>query len=72
MIDIKKLSAGMRVYDCKRDYSFFGKGEWSHWPVDIVEVNIEEGWVIARWNHNAPQKEYSRRGKFTWCKNHKG
>ena len=34
----------------------------------IKEINLEEGYVVASWDHNPPRKYYARKGKFGWFK----
>ena len=72
MIDIKKLTPGQKLWDIKRNTGIDAfRSKWSHWPVVIQEVNIEEGWVIASWNGNRPEKRRARNGKFPWFKEQK-
>ena len=72
MIDIKKLSAGQLVWDIKKNYNTWeGTIEYSHWPVNIIEVNLEEGFVIASWNNNKPEKIRANKNKFPWFKEEK-
>lgn len=72
MIDIKKLQTGQTVWEIKKSKRYSANcSEWSHWPVKIKEVNLEEGYVVASWNHNPPRKYYARKGKFGWFKEQK-
>lgn len=72
MIDIKKLSVGQTVYEIKRaKHSFVMGYKWSHWPVYIRDVNLDEGYVIASWNGNPETKFRAKNGKFDWFKEKK-
>lgn len=53
---IKKLKAGMTVYDVKkaRGITRFN-GKWQTWPVYIYTVNTEDNRVFASWNGNSPR-----------------
>jgi hypothetical protein len=50
-ISIKALKPGDVVYDAR-------------WEVRIVEVN--ESYVVARWNGNPAKNYYARAGKLPW------
>lgn len=62
---IEKLSPGMTVYSVGRHK--MGNTTISTvavWPVEIIEVDVEQGTVIASWNCNAARKFY----KPEWSK----
>lgn len=61
MAKIEKLKAGDIVYDVGR--TKMGNTTMSTvsvWHVFIREVNIDENYVVASWNGNAPKKFYWR------------
>lgn len=62
MASIKKIQPGQTLYDVKRNTGLAAfRSKWSVWPVLVVEVNLEEEWIIARWNTvNPPRKMYMR------------
>lgn len=56
---IEKMKAGMVVYDVHR-YKM-GNTTMSTvgiWHVYVKEVNCEQGYIVASWNGNAPEKIY--------------
>lgn len=58
MADITKIKPGQTLYDVKRNSglaSFLSK--FSVWPVVVEEVNIEEGYIVARWNSVNPARK---------------
>ena len=60
MASINKIKPGQTLYDVKRNTGLAAfRSKWSVWPVLVVEVNIEEEWIIARWNAvNQPRRMY--------------
>ena len=58
MANINKITPGQTLYDVKRNtgiQSFNGK--YSVWPVLVEEVNVEGGYIIARWNVVNPARK---------------
>lgn len=58
MADIKKIKPGQTLYDVKRNTGLAAfRSKYSVWPVLVEAVDIEGGFIIARWNVlNPPQK----------------
>jgi hypothetical protein len=55
MASIKRLTVGQVVYSTGRS----GRGcfkEMACWPVRIVSIDLDGGFVTASWNHNPPQR----------------
>lgn len=51
MASIKKIEPGQTLYDVKRNKGLDAfRNKYSVWPVLVEEVNIEEGYIIARWD----------------------
>ena len=60
MASINKIKPGQTLYSVKRatGHAAFTQ-KWDVWPVDVDEVNVEEGYIIARWNrYNKARKMY--------------
>jgi hypothetical protein len=49
MASINKLKPGQTIYDVRRSTGF-SIHKYDCWPVLVEEVNVEEGYIIARWN----------------------
>ena len=64
MAVISKIKPGQILYDVKRTSGFNAfRRKWDVWPVLVDDVNLEEGYIIARWNVvNPPEKMH----KFTF------
>lgn len=57
MAKIEKLVPGQILWDVKRNSGFKAMyNKYSSWPVQVVEVNVEGGYIIARWNWNEPKR----------------
>ena len=58
MASIHKLKPGQTIYDVRRSTGF-SRHKYDCWPVLVEEVNVEEGYIIARWNVvNPPSKMF--------------
>ena len=64
MVSILTVKAGDRLWDChKRRIGNTTIKKMSCWTVDVIEVNITangDGYILASWNGNAPEKMYAR------------
>ncbi len=62
MANIKKIKPGQVLYDVRRNSGLAAfREKYSTWPVIVDDVNIEDGYITARWNIvNPPKKMYSR------------
>lgn len=62
MANIKKIKPGQVLFDVKRNSGLAAfREKYSVWPVIVDDVNIEGGYIIARWNIvNPPKKMYLR------------
>ena len=60
MASIKNIKPGQTLYDVKRNTGFAAfQSKYSVWPVLVEEVNVEKGYIVARWNVvNLPKKMY--------------
>ena len=60
MASISKIKPGQTLYDVKRTTGLAAfRRKWEVWPVAVDEVNIEGGYIVARWNiYNPPRKMY--------------
>ena len=59
MATIAKLKPGQILYDVHR--TKMGNTTVSRlgcWPVEVVEVDPEGRWIVAKWNYNRPRKMY--------------
>jgi hypothetical protein len=64
-ISIKALKPGDVVYDARMTrMGNTTMRRLSVWEVRIVEVN--ESYVVARWNGNPAKNYYARAGKLPW------
>lgn len=61
MASINKIKPGQTLYDVKRNSGLDAfRSRLSVWPVLVEEVNIEGGYIVARWNVvNPPRKMYA-------------
>lgn len=60
MASIHKIKPGQILYDVKGNSGLYAfRSEISVWPVLVEEVNIDQGYIIARWNVvNPPRKMF--------------
>lgn len=60
MASIKKIKPGQTLFDVKKNSGIAAfRSKLSVWPVLVEEVNIEGGYIVARWNVvNPPRKMY--------------
>ena len=59
MANIKKLEPGQIVYSIERQRMGNTTVKYNEcYPVRILAIHPEEGFVIASWNHNKPEKFY--------------
>jgi hypothetical protein len=60
MAIISKIKPGQTLYDVRRNTGFNAFRErYLVYPVLVEEVNVEEGYIVARWNVlNPPRKMY--------------
>jgi len=65
MATLSKIKPGQVLYDVKINSGLAAfRDKYSVWGVLVEEVNIEEGYIVARWNIvNAPQKMFEHRIK---------
>ena len=58
MATITKIKPGQTLYDVARNTGLDAyRNKWKVWPVAVDEVNVEDGYIIARWNIvNPPRK----------------
>ena len=58
MATITKIKPGQTLYDVKANSGIQRwNGKYSVWPVIVEEVNIEGGYIIARWNVVNPARK---------------
>lgn len=58
MASINKIKPGQTLYDVKRNAGIqVWNGKYSVWPVLVVSVHVEEGYIIARWNVVNPARK---------------
>lgn len=58
---IKNIYPGQTLWDVKKaKQGWLSKTKWDVWPVTVKEVNIEEDYILASWNHNPARKMYRR------------
>lgn len=61
MAKIDRITPGQVLFDVKRNIGIYAWScKYSVYPVYVTEVNIEEGYIIASWNHNPPKKMFVR------------
>ena len=60
MASIHKIKPGQTLFDVKKNSGIAAfRSKLSVWPVLVEEVNIEGGYIVARWNVvNPPRKMY--------------
>jgi hypothetical protein len=61
MANINRLKVGQEVWSVEK--AKMGHTSISYnalYSVIITEINIDDGWVMARWNTNRPQKFFNR------------
>lgn len=58
MASINKIVPGQTLYDVKRNSGIRAfRSKYSVWPVLVESVDIDGGFIIARWNVvNSPKK----------------
>lgn len=58
MASINKIVPGQTLYDAQRNVRWRPSDpKWKVWPVLVEEVNIEEGFIVARWNVVNPARK---------------
>lgn len=58
MASIHKIKPGQTLYDVKRNIgTAVFQGKFSVYPVLVESVNVEQGYIIARWNVLNPPKK---------------
>jgi len=62
MASIHNIKPGQTLYDVKRNSGTAAfRSKLSVWPVLVEEVNIDGGYIVARWNVvNPPRKMYEK------------
>lgn len=58
MATISKIKPGQILYDVKRNTGRAAfRGKYSVWEVLVEEVNVGEGYIVARWNVLNPARK---------------
>lgn len=57
MAKLDRIKPGQTLYDVKRNSGIEAfRGKYSVWQVQVLEVNLEDRFIIASWNTNPPRK----------------